>query len=92
MSSTSIDRWLALEGAHNVRDLGGLPTVDGGVTRHGVLLRSDALDLLSDADVDVLSNTFGLRHVIDLRSSSERAERGRGPLGGIPTVRYTGSR
>ena len=32
---------------------------------------------------------FGLRHVVDLRSSAERAERGRGRLGQVSAVRYT---
>ena len=36
--------WIDLEGAVNVRDLGGLPTVDGGSTVPGRLLRSENLD------------------------------------------------
>ena len=46
--------WIDLEGAFNVRDLGGLAVAGGGSTRAGVLLRSDALDQLSAADVDRL--------------------------------------
>ncbi len=80
-------RWIELEGAHNVRDLGGLPAA-GGRTRHGVLLRSDALDQLTAADVERLVGDVGLAHVVDLRSATERIERGRGPLGATP-VRYT---
>jgi protein tyrosine/serine phosphatase len=79
--------WIELEGAHNVRDLGGLPA-DGGRTRHGVLLRSDALDQLTADDVERLVAVEGLAHVVDLRSAHERVERGRGPLGATP-VRYT---
>ena len=82
-------RWLTLEGAHNVRDLGGLPTVDGRTTRTGVVLRADALDGLSAADTTYLIETVGLRHVIDLRSASERGERGRGPLGEHRALAYT---
>jgi protein tyrosine/serine phosphatase len=73
--------WIDLEGAHNVRDLGGLPTTGGAVTRPGVLLRSDALDALTDADVQRLVDGVGLAHVVDLRSNRERVERGRGALG-----------
>jgi protein-tyrosine phosphatase len=80
-------RWIELEGAHNVRDLGGLPAA-GGRTRHGVLLRSDALDQLTAGDVERLVGDVGLAHVVDLRSATERIERGRGPLGATP-VRYT---
>jgi protein tyrosine/serine phosphatase len=73
--------WIDLEGAHNVRDLGGLPTTGGTVTRSGVLLRSDALDALTAADVERLVDGIGLAHVVDLRSHRERAERSRGALG-----------
>lgn len=73
--------WIALEGAYNARDVGGLPTTTGGRTRSGVLLRSDALDGLTVADVEHLVATVGLAHVVDLRSSAERDERGRGRLG-----------
>src|SRR5690349_4109555 len=79
--------WIELEGAHNARDLGGLPA-GSGRTRHGVLLRSDALDQLTAADVDRLVAVEGLAHVVDLRSAHERVERGRGPLGAT-AVRYT---
>jgi protein-tyrosine phosphatase len=79
--------WIDLEGAHNVRDLGGLAAA-GGRTRSGVLLRSDALDQLTAADVRRLVDDAGLAHVVDLRSAHERVERGRGPLGATP-VRYT---
>jgi protein tyrosine/serine phosphatase len=71
--------WLELEGACNVRDLGGLPARTGR-TRHGVLVRSDALDALTAADVAVLID-LGVAHVVDLRTTSERAERGAGLLG-----------
>lgn len=35
--------WIDLEGAVNVRDLGALPTDDGGQTVAGRLLRADNL-------------------------------------------------
>ena len=43
--------WIDLEGAVNVRDLGGLPTDDGGQTVVGRLLRADNLQELSPSDV-----------------------------------------
>ncbi len=79
--------WIELEGAHNVRDLGGLAAA-GGRTRAGVLLRSDALDQLTADDVRRLVEEAGVEHVVDLRSATERSERGRGRLGATP-VRYT---
>ena len=71
--------WLTLEGAVNARDLGGLPTVDGRTTRHGVLLRSDNLQDLTDADLAVLEE-HGVRTVLDLRTSAEVELIGPGPL------------
>lgn len=61
-----------LEGTPNFRDLGGLPTDGGRVTRHGVLFRSSALEELSPRDVRFLIDEIGLRTVIDLRSPDDR--------------------
>ncbi|MDA4133554.1 MAG: tyrosine-protein phosphatase, partial [Thaumarchaeota archaeon] len=47
-------RLLPLVGAYNFRDLGGYPTVDGRVTRWGQLFRSDTLNELTEADLQVL--------------------------------------
>ena len=63
---------LRLEGTPNFRDLGGLATVDGRVTRSGVLFRSSALEELSSRDVRLLIDDIGLRTVIDLRSADDR--------------------
>jgi protein-tyrosine phosphatase len=73
------DRFVDLDGAFNVRDLGGLPTSAGGTTRSGVMFRSDALHHLAPAAVDRLVD-FGIRTVIDLRSAVELERTGRGPL------------
>ena len=71
--------WLELEGAVNVRDLGGLPTVDGRTTRSGVLVRADNLQDLTPKDVEVLQN-HGVRTVLDLRTAPEVEITGPGPL------------
>jgi protein tyrosine/serine phosphatase len=75
-----MDRWIELDGAVNVRDLGGLPTADGGTTASGVLLRSDNLQGLSDKDVRKLVEDFELRTVVDLRTPAEVTSEGPGPL------------
>ena len=67
----SLDRWLALEGLDNVRDVGGLPLRDGGQTRPGVLLRSASLHYLTPGDVEHLVDVLGLRLVLDLRTRRE---------------------
>jgi len=72
-------RFVPLDGAFNFRDLGGLPTHDGGTTRTGVMFRSDALHHLVPGDVDVLTE-LGMRTIIDLRSVVELDRTGRGPL------------
>ena len=71
--------WLELEGVANARDLGGLPTVDGRTTRHGVLLRSDNLQDLTSKDIDILRQ-HGLGTVLDLRTGAEVEITGLGPL------------
>ena len=72
--------WIELEGAVNVRDVGGLPTVDGRTTRSGVLLRADNLQDLTAGDVSVLREQLRLQTVIDLRSTGEIHLAGDGPL------------
>ncbi|WP_307848706.1 tyrosine-protein phosphatase [Microbispora oryzae] len=73
-------RWIELEGAVNVRDLGGLPTVDGGTTCFGRVLRADNLQGLTDGDVGRLIGDLKLRNVVDLRSMTEVRLEGPGPL------------
>ncbi len=75
--------WVELEGACNVRDVGGLPTVDGRTTRPGVLLRGDNLQDLTPDDVAVLLRA-GLGTVLDLRTSAEVEMLGPGPLRATP--------
>ena len=80
--------WIELEGAVNVRDLGGLPTSDGGKTVAGRLLRSDNLQELSPADVTLLVHGIGLTTVVDLRSTAERRAEGPAPLDAVRSVRH----
>lgn len=80
-------RELNLQGAVNVRDLGGLPTDDGREVRAGRLLRSDSLSELTAADVRTLVDELRLELVIDLRAEAEVERDGRGPLGELP-VRF----
>jgi protein-tyrosine phosphatase len=61
---------IPLDGAYNVRDLGGYPTAQGFSTKWGMLYRGDALCGLTKKDWQVLleRNVYA---VIDLRSKSE---------------------
>ena len=75
----AVDRWIELDGAVNVRDVGGLPIEGGGSTAPGVVIRSDNLQGLSEADVQRLL-ARGVRTVIDLRTPAEVEAEGPGPL------------
>ena len=75
-----MQRLIALEGCLNFRDLGGYPTADRRVVRWRRLFRSDALHLLTPADVTRIRDQLQVREVIDLRSSYELRSEGSGPL------------
>ena len=80
--------WIELEGAVNVRDLGGLPTEDGQKTVRARLLRADNLQELSAADIAKLVRDIGVTTVVDLRSSNELAAEGPAPLDAVAGVRH----
>jgi hypothetical protein len=75
-------------GAFNFRDLGGLATRDGRVTKYGRLFRSDTLQALTPQDITYLTVDIGLKAVVDLRLAREVAEEGRGLLAKCPGIRY----
>nr|WP_246406843.1 tyrosine-protein phosphatase [Modestobacter versicolor] len=77
-----------LDGTTNTRDLGGLPTVDGGETQFGRVLRSDNLQTLSEADVRTLVEEVGLTEVVDLRTTAEILMEGRSPLRDVDGVTH----
>ena len=63
-------RHLPLEGAYNIRDLGGYKTSEGRTTRWGQYLRSDTLANLTQESANALVE-YGIRNIIDLRRSTE---------------------
>lgn len=71
---------LRFDGIDNIRDLGGLHTVDGRVTRHGRVLRSSAVHEATQADAERVVRELGVRLLVDLRSPKEVERLGRGPL------------
>ena len=68
-----ITRDLVWDGCLNVRDLGGLPTEDGGVTRLGSVVRADNVRRLSEVGWRALAE-YGVTTIVDLRLSKEVAE------------------
>jgi protein tyrosine/serine phosphatase len=60
-------------GCRNVRDVGGLPTADGRVVKHGVLIRSESLQYLDTDGIEALRRA-GVSRILDLRGERELAE------------------
>jgi len=72
-------RRLDWEGCLNLRDLGGMPTVDGRVTRAGQIVRGDSPDRLTPVGRAALRD-YGIHTIVDLRNHDERRP-GAGPEG-----------
>ncbi|SVE38448.1 uncharacterized protein METZ01_LOCUS491302, partial [marine metagenome] len=63
-------RHIELEGAYNIRDIGGYPTENGYHTRWKMFLRSDSMHRLTEqSKADLVA--YGIRTVIDLRTTLE---------------------
>ena len=73
-------------GCDNARDLGGLPTIDGGVVRHGALIRSDHHFRLTPAAVSAIK-AAGVSRILDLRWSWE-CDRYPSPFAADPVYRH----
>jgi protein-tyrosine phosphatase len=66
----SASRNITWEGFANARDLGGLPTRDGRVTRSGLFFRSADLRFVTSAGWQMAA-AAGLRTILDLRNDDE---------------------
>ena len=80
--------WIDLEGAVNVRDVGGMPTVDGGETIYRRLLRSENLQELTEEDIALLVDEIGVTTVVDLRSTRELMTEGPAPLDAVDGIQH----
>lgn len=78
LSQLDRNRIINLEGAYNVRDLGGFAAEDGGTVRKGLLFRSDELSGLTEADWSRIGS-LGIKTIVDFRAKAEiaRAKNGR---------------
>lgn len=70
---SAIQRQLDWEGCYNIRDLGGLPTQEGGQTCMGVLIRADMPSRLTPTGEQALFD-YGVRTIIDLRTLPQTQE------------------
>jgi protein-tyrosine phosphatase len=79
------DRNLGWRGTYNARDLGGLPTLQGGVTGRGAIVRSDSMqNTEAEGWEEVVAH--GIRTVIDLRNEGEIGADAAPRPGSITTV------
>ena len=72
MANNTPSRHLEWEGCLNARDLGGLPTLDGGETRWQSVIRADYPGTLTPAGLEAMLD-YGVRTLIDIRSPQEAA-------------------
>lgn len=68
------NRIIRLEGALNVRELGGLPLKNGGYVKHGTLIRAGRLSDLTENDRQILRDQWHVTTIIDLRNNQEISE------------------
>lgn len=68
--SDSTKRVIPVRGAVNFRDIGGYETTAGRQVVWGRIFRSDAIDKLTNADVELMDKK-GIHTVVDLRGSAE---------------------
>lgn len=79
--------WVALAGAVNARDLGGLSASGGAVVARGRLLRADSLDACTADDVRLL-RAAGIHYRLDLRANDEVGElTPEAPISAVPSSR-----
>ncbi|MBP2193865.1 tyrosine-protein phosphatase [Nocardia goodfellowii] len=77
---------IELQGAVNVRDIGGYRTYDGARVKSKKAIRADSLEKLTDSDIQVLAG-YNLKQVIDLRTQPEIQFSGPDKLpSGVPLV------
>lgn len=77
---------LSLPSVENIRDLGGYQGADGRKVKSGRLIRSAALDRLSEADAAFLQKTCGLKTIIDLRTNTEVSEKPDADIEGLEYI------
>ena len=81
-----MDRRISFEGIDNCRELGGLPGAGGKHIKNGLLLRSANLFGATARDGEVLTGTYRLNTVIDLRTDTERERKPDPALDGVETI------
>ena len=70
-STVASERLLPMEGAYNVRDMGGYRTTEGKTVKWGNVFRSGDLNKLTDNDLSYLANV-GIKTIVDFRDEDEK--------------------
>ena len=70
---TADSQFLTVHGLHNLRDVGGCATADGGTIRPGLVLRGGALGEITP-DAHAAMAELGVRTIVDLREDTELAD------------------
>jgi protein-tyrosine phosphatase len=71
MKIIASERLLPMQGAYNVRDVGGYKTTDGKIVKWGKVFRSGDLNQLTNADKIYLEN-IGIKTIVDFRDNDEK--------------------
>lgn len=79
MGDGAPQRFIALKGPLNFRDLGGYTNQEGLTVRWGRLFRSDGIHSMTAEDVDHVYGKLGVVSRIDLRTERELQRTGPGP-------------
>ena len=81
-------RRIPMEGALNVRELGGLPLKDGRMVRHGSLIRTGRLSDMTEADKETLAR-WNLTKIIDMRNNQEVCEHPDPTMDGVEWIQLS---
>ena len=84
MQTADAARLLPMQGARNMRDLGGYVTADGRSVKHGRLIRSAELSGLTAADQQYLADRVAT--IVDLRTTVERTDHPTPEIAGVANV------
>ncbi len=87
MGDGTPQRFIALQGPLNFRDLGGYTARNGRTVRWRKLFRSDAIQTMTVEDAEHVYGKLGVVSRIDLRSEDEVQRTGPGPAA-PPSVQY----
>ena len=85
-SEAALSQSITLKSVGNARELGGYTTVDGRTVKHGVLLRTAALNTISSEDTARLTDKYHLAVIADLRMSLEVAAKPDPVIDGVKYV------